>query len=202
VTAFRRFLALAAAMVLPAASACVSVHAPSFLEPAPRREWPATLSSAQARVSEGNFAAADSLLSQFAARYPKTSEGLEATYWRALARIDPSNPHASLPEAITSLDAYLADPRAHEHLREAAAIRRVATQMDALNKLASAAPPMPKDGVAMTTRPQPGDLTKPTLDPVPYQEAEIKRLRDELAKATAELERIRKRLAQPPRDHP
>jgi len=83
VTAFRRFLTLAAATVLPAASACVSVHAPSFLEPAPRREWPATLSSAEARVSEGNFAAADSLLAQFAARYPKTSEGLEATYWRA-----------------------------------------------------------------------------------------------------------------------
>lgn len=200
-TAFHRFRVLALAVAVPAAPACVSVHAPSFMEPAPRREWPATLSTAQARVSEGNFGAADSVLAQFAARYPKSSEGLEATYWRALARLDPSNPHASFPEAITSLDAYLADPRAHEHLREAAAIRRVAMQMDTLNKLASAAPPMPKDGIAMTTRPQ-SDLTKPILDPVPYQEAEIKRLRDELAKATAELERIRKRLAQPPRGHP
>ena len=128
---------------------------------------------------------------------------LEATYWRALARLDPTNPHASLSEAITALDKYIADPRASEHMREAAAIRRVATQMDALNKLASASPPMPKDGVATTTtRAQSTDLTKPTLDPLPYADAEIKRLRDELAKATAELERIRKRLAQPPRGHP
>ena len=38
-------------------------------------------------------------------------------------------------------------------------MRRVATQMDALNKLASAAPPMPKDGVAMTTRSKSGALS-------------------------------------------
>ena len=41
VTAFHRFRALALAVAVPAASACVSVHAPSFMEPAPRREWPA-----------------------------------------------------------------------------------------------------------------------------------------------------------------
>jgi molecular chaperone GrpE (heat shock protein) len=61
---------------------------------------------------------------------------------------------------------------------------------------------MPKDGVATTSRAQSTDLTKPTLDPLPYADAEIKRLREELAKATAELERIRKRLAQPPPGHP
>ena len=191
-----------AAMALLASTACVSVRAPSFLEPAPRREWPATLATAQARVSEGNFDAADSLLSHFAARYSGTAEALEATYWRALARLDPSNPHGSLSEAITALDKYIADPRASEHLREAAAIRRVAIQMDALNKLASAAPAMPKDGVATTARAQSTDMTKSILDPVPYADAEIKRLREELAKATAELERIRKRLAQPPPGHP
>ena len=199
-TTFHRLRALALAIVLPAGSACVTIHAPSFMEPASRREWPATLSTAQTRVSEGKFDAADSVLAQFAARYPKTTEGLEATYWRALARLDPANPHASLSEAITSLETYLADPRAHEHVREAAAVRRVAAQMEALNRIASAVPALPKD-VATNTRPA-GDLTKPMLDPVPYQDAEIKRLRDELAKATAELERIRKRLAQPPRGHP
>jgi hypothetical protein len=199
VTALRRFAALAIAMLLPSGMACVSVHAPSFLEPAPRREWPATLSAAQARVSEGKFEAADSLLARFALQYPGTSEALEAAYWRALARLDPSNPHASLSEAITALDVYIADPRASEHLREASAIRRVAMQMESLNKLASAAPPMPRDAAALTTRPQSGDATKQILEPLPYADAEIKRLRDELAKATAELERIRKRLAQPPR---
>jgi len=41
------------------------------------------------------------------------------------------------------------------------------------------------------------DFPKPAMDPA-AAEAEIKRLKDELAKATAELERIRKRLAPPP----
>ena len=200
-TVLRRLSALTT-IALAAGTACVSVRAPSFLEPAPRREWPATLATAQARVSEGNFDAADSLLAHFAVQYSGTAEALEATYWRALGRLDPSNPHGSLSEAITALDKYIADPRASEHLREAAAIRRVATQMDALNKLASAAPPLPKDGVATSPRAPSADLAKTLLDPLPSADAEIKRLRDELAKATAELERIRKRLAQPPRGHP
>jgi hypothetical protein len=201
--AFRRFSALAVAMVCASGTACVSFRTPSFLEPAPRREWPATLKAAQSRVSEGRFAAADSLLAGFAAAYPGTSEALEATYWRALSRLDPSNPQGSVPEAIKALDVYIAAPQASEHLREAAAIRRVAAQMDELNKLASAAPPLPKDGVATPARTQSAtDLTRSMLDPLPYADAEIKRLRDELAKATAELERIRKRLSQPPSGHP
>jgi TolA-binding protein len=163
-----------------------------------------TLTNAQARVSEGKFDAADSLLSGFAARYPGTSEALEATYWRALALLDPANPHGSVSDAISSLDAYLADPRAHEHLREAAAVRRVATHLDDLSKLASNVPALPKDAntIATTTRAQPTvDVMKP-IDAQAAADAEIKRLRDELAKATAELERIRKRLAQPPSGHP
>jgi hypothetical protein len=172
------------------------------MEPAPRREWPATLTNAQARVSEGKFDAADSLLAGFAARYPGTSEGLEATYWRALALLDPANPHGSVSDAISSLDAYLADPRAHEHLHEAAAVRRVGAQLAELSKLASTAPALPRDASTIAARPQPTvDLTKP-IDAQAYADAEIKRLRDELAKATAELERIKKRLAQPPSGHP
>jgi len=174
------------------------------MEPAPRREWPTTLANAQARVSEGKFDAADSLLTGFSARYPGTSESLEATYWRALELLDPANPHGSVPEAISSLDTYLADPRAHEHLREAAAVRRVATRVDELSKLAANVTTVPKDpsAIAANSRPQPtADLTKP-LDSQAYADAEIKRLRDELAKATAELERIKKRLAPPPNGHP
>jgi hypothetical protein len=172
------------------------------MEPAPQREWPMILATAQARVSEGKFDAADSLLAGFAARYPATSEGLEATYWRALELLDPANPQGSVTDAISSLDAYLADPRAHEHLHEAAAVRRVAAHIDELSKLASSAPALPKDANTIAARPQPTvDATKP-IDTQAYADAEIKRLRDELAKATAELERIKKRLAQPPSGHP
>jgi hypothetical protein len=75
-------------------------------------------------------------------------------------------------------------------------------QMDALNKLASAAPPMPKDGVATTARAQSTDLTKPTLDPVPYADAEIKTTPRRASESDGGVERIRKRLAQPPPGHP
>lgn len=173
------------------------------MEPTPRREWPDIRTLAQFRVSEGKFDAADSLLGDFAARYPKAPEALEATYWRALVRLDPSNPHASIPDAMTSLDLYLGDRRSHEHIREAAALRRVAVQLDAMSKVVASAAAISKDPNALANlRPAAPDLrvdvNKPTIDPGAAAADEIKRLKDELAKATAELERIRKRLAQPP----
>jgi hypothetical protein len=202
---FRRGRALAATIPLLAGSACVSIHAPSFMEPAPKREWPTTLSMAQFRVSEGKFDLADSVLAQFATKYPGSREALESIYWRALVRMDPSNPHGSVSDALASLETYVTDARSPDHMREAAALRRVALQLDTLNKLVATAAALPKDGNLVTAniRPQPTvDLAKPIIDPVPYADAEIKRLRDELAKANAELERIRKRLAQPPRGPP
>ena len=201
----RRRRALAAVMPLLAGTGCVSIHAPSFMEPAPTREWPTTLSMAHFRVSEGKFDLADSVLSQFATKYPKSREALESIYWRALVRMDPSNPHGSVSEALAALNTYVSDARSPDHVREAAAIRRVALQLDTLNKLVATAAALPKDGnlVTANTRPMPTmDLAKPISEAVPYADAEIKRLRDELAKANAELERIRKRLAQPPRGPP
>jgi hypothetical protein len=182
------------------AGACVSIHSPPFMQPTSKREWPATLSLAQFRVSEGKFDEADSVLVQFDRLYPKSPEAIESRYWRALVRMDPSNPRASVAGAMASLDAYVADPRAKEHLRDAAAIRRVAAQLDTLNKMVLAS----QSGAITTTgRSQASDLrvdvTRPVADPSP-SDLEIKRLKDELAKATAELERIRKRLAQPPRN--
>lgn len=189
------------ALTIALQSACVSVHAPSFMEPAPRREWAPTLTEAQFQVSEGNFDAADSVLTKFEARYPGTPEAIESKYWRALVRMDPSNPHASMSNAMQTLDSYLAEPRAKQHVREAAALKRVAAQLDTLNKVVALAqaPKEPSPGVA---RPQPDlrvDVSRPAADPSIAADLEIKRLKDELAKATAELERIRKRLAQPPR---
>ena len=103
---------------------------------------------------------------------------------------------------MTSLDLYLGDRRSHEHIREAAALRRVAVQLDAMSKVVASAAAISKDLANM--RPAADlrvDVNKPTVDPAAAAADEIKRLKDELAKATAELERIRKRLAQPP-PHP
>ena len=185
------------AFLLAAQTACVSVRRPSFMQSTPEREWPSTLATAREWVSEGHYESADSLLAQFATRHPNSREAIETAYWRAVIGMDPSNTHASLGTSATFLDAYLAGPRPREHLREATVLRRLVGQVDELSKTAVLA----QSRDPSVVRSQPADVRvdfpKPAMDPA-AAEAEIKRLKDELAKATAELERIRKRLAPPP----
>lgn len=184
-----------AVLVLAGSSACITVRPPSFLRPAPEREWPATLSLAETRVSEGRYASADSVLAQFAARYASSPQAFESTYWRALLSMDPKNPGASIPVAVNYLDAYLTGLYPRQHRQEAFALRAIAGQIDAGRSALALAQTREPSGA------QPGavriDVPKPAVDPT-ANDAEIKRLKDELAKANAELERIRRRLAQPP----
>ncbi|HVX38141.1 MAG TPA: hypothetical protein VHB25_01115 [Gemmatimonadaceae bacterium] len=182
----------AAAAVIAAGGGCVSIHAPPFMRPAPERQWPATLQLAQQRAQERQFDAADSLLADFAARYPGSAPAVESSYWRALYKMDPANPHASLSTAVAALDAYIGSVQSAEHASEAETLRRIAGQLVNLNKLAASAMTAPKDQAS-----QPADA-KPNPDQPSAADAEIRRLRDELAKANAELDRIKRRLAQPP----
>ena len=185
--------------VVTALNACITVRPPTFLRPAPERAWPSALSTAETRVSEGRYGAADSVLAGFSANYPESPQAFEAAYWRALFSMDPKNSRASISTAVTYLDAYLTglDPR--QHRQEAFALRAIAGQIDDnRNALATA---QTKDAPTM----QPGvriEPPKPATDPAvtAASDAEIKRLKDELAKANAELERIRKRLLQPPKN--
>jgi hypothetical protein len=154
---------------------------------------------AQQRAADGRLAAADSTLANFAAQYPGTPEALETAYWRALYRIDPSSPQVSITTAMASLDAYLADPRPRQHVSEATILRRVAGQLDGLTKQTASAMAQAKDAnaVAANAKAQAADAKAGAEAPV-AADVEIKRLKDELAKANAELDRIRKRLSQPP----
>jgi len=197
-----RFTLVALFAVL--SSGCISVHRPWFMEPSIDRDWDNTLLLARVRATEGKFGTADSLLARFAAQYPGTREALETDYWRALFELDPANHTASFRGAMAMLDAYLSDRRPREHGAEATTLRHVAGHMEELNKLAATALTEARDSsggirasVADTrSDPKPavaGDVVVPSP-----ADAEIKRLRDELAKANAELERIRRRLSQPP----
>jgi len=186
-----------AVLVLAVSSACITVRSPSFLRPAPEREWPSTLSTAEARVSEGRFAAADSVLAQFAARYASSPQAFESTYWRALFSMDPKNAHASIPAAVNYLDAYLTGLYPRQHRQEAFALRAIAGQIDAGRSALALA--QTRDATTAQPNAVRIDVPKPAVDPA-TNDAEIKRLKDELAKANAELERIRRRLAQPPSD--
>lgn len=163
-----------------------------------------TINTALAEANHGDFAAADTLLAGYAARNPGTPEALETVYWRALFKLDPSNRGASVTQAIASLDGYLADNRPRQHVVEAATLRRTAAQIDALNKLAANASAQARDAANARTVAADAKADAKAVDAtasatVDAKDAEIKRLKDDLAKANAELERIRKRLGQPPR---
>ncbi len=203
-----RLSRVASAVLVLASAGCITIQTPAFVAPAPARTWPSTLAAAQGQATAGKFDAADSLLASFATRYPGTGEALETAYWRAMFKMDPSNPHASLVTSMALLDGYLADPRQRAHVAEATTVRRAVAQLDGLTKLAANAMSQARNATTsavataaklqlLDAKAQTGD-TKSAADVSASADAEIKRLKDELAKANAELERIRKRLAQPP----
>ena len=189
---------------LELAVGCVSIYRPGFAQTASRRRWPSTLDSARSQALAGKFGTADTTLATFALQFPGSSEALETAYWRALFDLDPTNAHPSIPDAMASLDAYLADSRSKQHVAEATTLRRIAAQIDGLNKLVANATAQAKDAtvVAANARAQVSDANARAeaakADNAGSSDAEIKHLRDSLAKVNAELERIKKRLAQPP----
>lgn len=195
------------AALLSTSAGCATFHIPSVRKPAPERNWPDALSTAQREVAEGHYTNADSILASFARNYVGSSPALETAYWRALFKMDPTNPDAPLSAAVASLDVYLADKRPREHLTEATTIRRVAAQLESANKAAATAIAQAKDAnsTAASARAQAAEATaraQTKSDGAQSADAEITRLKEELSKANAELERIRKRLAAPPTKPP
>jgi hypothetical protein len=197
-----RFALAVAVLTLELAAGCVSIYRPGFAQSAPRRRWPSTLDSARSQALAGRFGAADTTLASFALKFPGTPEALETAYWRALFDMDPSNAHPAIPDAMASLDAYLTDTRPKEHLAEATTLRRIAAQLDVLTRQVASAVAQAKDAtsVAANARAQVSDANArvEAAKAENSNDAEIKRLRDSLAKVNSELERIKKRLAQPP----
>jgi valyl-tRNA synthetase len=170
-------------------------------------EWQVAMAGAQARAASGEFASADSILARYATRHPGTRETLETTYWRAVFKADPTNPNGSAPQAVTSLDAYLRDLRPRDHIAEAQTLRRTVARIDSLSRAAEATTVQVKTasdeaanakaavaGAKADANKADASATAAAAD----KDAEIKRLKDELAKANAELDRIRKRLSSPP----
>jgi hypothetical protein len=139
------------------------------------------MAQASQEAAAGRYAVADKLLADFTTRYPASGEGAESMFWRAVFRMDPSNPNASTHDASVLLENYLANPSAPRR-GEATTLRRVINALEAKPSAVQSATP-----------------AKTSADPAPdkAKDDEIARLKDELAKANAELERIKKRLAQP-----
>lgn len=170
-------LALVALLV---GSGCLPTrNSPQPAEPTPQSEWPAVYARAIADANESRTSEADRELSAFALRFPGSAEASEVTYWRALLKLDPTNA-AAIRESVTMLDSYLASAPTGSHRAEAAVLRRLAVALEQRNAALAAVPPVPAA--------RPDDKAR---------DEEIARLRDELSKANAELERIRRRLARP-----
>jgi hypothetical protein len=149
-----------------------------------------TLSAAQHAADSGKYDAAEKTLVTFVNAHPKTREAREAAFWRALYLMDPSNKSGSLAAGVSGMDAYLADDSTSWYRSEAVVLRRTASLAQAL-KLGA---------VAAATTTAPATTTTTTgIDPATLKtrDEEIASLRDQLAKVNAELDRIKKRLANP-----
>lgn len=168
------------AVFVAALTAC-STGQTRLAEPVPagRTEWSAWLLQASHEAAAGQYAVADKLLSDYVVRFPASPEASEAMYWRALYKMDPSNGAAAPRDAAALLDGYLASGTA-AHRMEVQTLRRIATALDV--RAASAAPAVKVEPVKADEK---------------AREEEMQRLKEELAKANAELERIKRRLAKP-----
>ena len=114
----------------------------------------------------------------------------EALYYRAMTFLDTTATAQSLDSAVYYLDRYLASSYRQDHSWEAVVLRRLVIESQELRRVQVA---LDRDtGRGRRTETAGGEVVRSD-----DSSREIQRLKDELAKANAELERIRKRLANP-----
>ena len=168
-------------VVLSAGSGCLPVRRvpPAEATPSAASEWATVYARAMTEARETRISAAEKALTDFAAQYAGSPEAAEVPYWRAVLKLDPANP-AGIRESIGLLEAYLANAPTGVHRVEAETLRRLALALEQRNAALAAIPP--------AVVPRPDDKAR---------EEEMQRLRDELAAANAELDRIRRRVSRP-----
>lgn len=123
-------------------------------------------------------------------RGPKPNASVEAQYTRAMQMLAPGASLVTLDSAVNLLDAYLANAGYIQRRDEATVMRRLAGDAIQLSRIAAALQQERADRsrAAESTATAPAARSDDSVK-------EIQRLKDELAAANAELERIRKRLA-------
>ena len=164
------------------AGACRRSNAPpARILPTPAVEWPATLGDARRAALAGRYEDAQRALTTFGEAYAGSPEAAEVLYWRSVLQLDPANHAGSTQVAAQTLDSYLALDSV-QHRAEASLLRRVVGLIVFLSADLQAAKDVPPP-----VAPPPAALKE--------KEDEILRLRDSLTKTSAELERVRKRLA-------
>jgi len=151
-------------------------------------DWTKALAQAEAAASERRYADADRILADFATRNPRTAGAVESEYWRGLIALEPANQDGSPQVAIAFFEAYGKAPGPLPHRLEADILRHIAIKLQSFSPSAIAsATPTTTSGAAPAA--SAADLKA--------KDTEIQRLKDELAKANDELERIKRRLTAP-----
>src|SRR5258705_6541243 len=115
----------------------------------------ATLQQAEREVSASRFGVADRLLSDFAETHANLPEAIEAGFWRALFKLDPTNQTASPRDAIALLDSYLNSGTTVAHPGSAISLRRGAPALGRAPALAPRPPPAAPPGPGARTHPRP-----------------------------------------------
>jgi len=184
------------AILITVVAGCSRVPRP---ESSSRRDWNSTLAEARQFVKGGDYRSADRLLTQYSERNSGSREGREILFWRALYRLDPNNKSGSLAAGISGLDAYIAADSTGWYVQEAGVLKRTAVVAE-VQRLTT---PSPASGPRLTTA---SPASGPRDPEARSREEEVIALRDELARKTteletanAELERIKRRLANPRR---
>ncbi|MEO8578207.1 MAG: hypothetical protein ABI556_15960 [Gemmatimonadales bacterium] len=160
---------------------CAKQSVTAAKPPTPAEAFMNTIAAANKRAEAGDYLGADRILADFALKSRGTDDATEISFWRALYMVDPSNKTASIPEGLRAIDIYLSTPGAKMYKPQALVLKRTAQSVQAL-KNAQIAPKISGRDTVYVTR-----------------EEEIAALKDQLAKANAELDRIKKRLANPER---
>jgi hypothetical protein len=189
-TITRTTLAHVALAGLLLAGGCGRLRAANAAPAAPiEGELTMTLQQAEREVLASRFGVADRLLAGFAETHATLPEAVEAGFWRALFMLDAANQTAGPRDAMTLLDGYLAAGPAVAHRGAATSLRRIAVALVRPAPVTQAAAPT---APSARTEPKPAARTEDKS-----RDDEVQRLKEELAKANAELERIKKRLTQP-----
>jgi len=152
------------------------------------QDWDNTLAQAETAAADHRYADADRLLADFAARYPGTQGAVESAYWRGVIAMEPANRDGSPQIAAALFETYSRAGGKLPHQLEAGILHDIAVRLQATGPSAVVVA-TPTTGSSTATPSGAADLKA--------KDTEIQRLKDELAKANDELERIKRRLTAP-----
>ena len=151
-------------------------------------DWRMTAARVSVEAEAGRYADVERLLAEFQRTHEGSAQAPDAAFARALYRLDPANGVATAAEARALVDSLLPVTTDTARRGDLALVRRVAVAFESR-------PAVVRVPVAGGTSATPTAPAKP--EELKSKDDEIARLKEELGKANAELERVRRRLATP-----